>query len=327
MGKKLLRGAIGVLIKVLIFVSGVFFQCCIRLGIIRQVAALGAKLGNSPRSKRRIFRKYTPGEHDIMVCTFSKSGTNWTLQIVTQVAAYGEAEFEHIHDIVPWAEAQLLPYIVRLNEPTYELAATGLRAVKTHMEAEYVPYNEQAKYITVIRNPRDVIVSAWHFNRNLLPIVKDLSLEDFIDMHLAGHTIFGVWSQHTAGYWDWRDRSNVLVLFYEDMRRDLEGTVRKIAGFMGVDLTAGQFARVVEKSSFQYMQNVDQKFAPDIPGMTRNSGQPIMMRAGKSGAGKDELTPEQAARIDQAIIGQLREIGSDFPYAERYMRQKEAGVV
>jgi len=322
MGKRLLRGAISALIKVVMFVSMVIFRCCIWLGIIRQVAALGAKLGNSPRSKRRIFRKYTPGEHDVMVCTFSKSGTNWTLQIVTQIAAYGEAEFDHIHDIVPWAEAQMLPYIVRLDEPTYKLAATGLRAVKTHMEAEYVPYNEKAKYITVIRNPRDVIVSAWHFTRNLMPIVKGLMLDDFIDMHLAGHTIFGVWSQHTAGYWKWRDRSNVLVLFYEDMRRDLEGTVRKIAGFMGVDLAPGHYASVVEKSSFQYMQNIDHKFAPDIPGLTRNSGKPIMMRAGKSDTGNDELTPEQVARIDQVIIRQLREIGSDFPYAERYMNKR-----
>ena len=319
MGKRWLQGVISVLIKIQMYFFGMVIRLCLRLGIIRQVARLGVKLVNSPRLKRRAFGKYTPSEHDVVVCTFSKSGTNWSMQIVTQVAAYGAAEFEHIHDIVPWAEAQALPYIVRLDEPTYELAATGLRAVKTHLAADYVPYNERTKYITVIRNPRDVIVSAWYFIRTLMPMVNDLPLEDFIEMHLAGDTIFGVWSHHTAGYWNWRDRSNVLILFYEEMRQDLAATVGKIAGHMEVRLTAEQTARIVEKSSFSYMQNIDHRFAPDIPGLTRNPGKPVMMRAGKSDAGKHELTPDQVTRIDQAIIRQLREIGSDFPYADRYM--------
>lgn len=318
MGKRLLHCVISTLIIIQMFVFLAITRICIRLGIIRKVAELGAKPANSPRFKRRAFGKYTPDEHDVMVCTLSKSGTNWTLQIVTQIAAYGEAEFGHTHDIVPWAEVQMLPYIVSLDEPTYKLAATGLRAVKTHIESEYVPYNDKAKYITVIRNPREVILSAWHFTRTLMPMINNLALEDFIEMHLAGRTVFGIWSQHTAGYWSWRDRPNVLILFYEEMRRDLEGTVQKIAGHMDVRLTDEQIEKVVKKSSFSYMQNIDYKFAPDIPGFTPQSGKPVMMRAGKSDAGKGELTPDQMTRIDHSIIRQIQEIGSDFPYADRY---------
>lgn len=84
MGKRLLHGFISVLIKIQMFVFGGIIWCFIRLGIIRQVAALGAKLANSPRLKRRAFGKYIPCEHDVMVCTYSKCGTNWTMQIVTQ---------------------------------------------------------------------------------------------------------------------------------------------------------------------------------------------------------------------------------------------------
>ena len=123
----------------------------------------------------------------------------------------------------------------------------------------------------------------------------------------------------SSDLWNWRHRPNVLVLFYEDMRHDLEGTVRKVAEHMGVRLTDEQIEKVVEKSSFSYMQNIDHKFAPDIPGLARNPGKPVMMRAGKANAGNGELTPEQISRIDQAIIRQLQEIGSDFPYVERYV--------
>src|SRR5215471_4515279 len=47
------------------------------------------------------FPNYEPGEHDVLVCAYFKSGTNWTMQIATQIAYRGAAEFEHIHDLVP----------------------------------------------------------------------------------------------------------------------------------------------------------------------------------------------------------------------------------
>ncbi len=45
-----------------------------------------------------------PAEHDVLICSYFKSGTNWTMQIAVQVAYRGRAEFEHIHELVPWPE-------------------------------------------------------------------------------------------------------------------------------------------------------------------------------------------------------------------------------
>ena len=305
---------ISTLLRIQFFIAGILSWLFIRLGIVKPLAKAMAKLAHNPRLKRSAFKGYTPDKHDIVVCTFGKSGTNWALQIVTQTAWYGEAEFNHIHDIVPWAEAQMLPYIVELDKPTYEQSPAGLRALKTHFESEYVPYAESSKYITVIRDPKDVLLSAWFFIRNLMPVIRDLNIDDFIDMFLEGATIFGSWSRHTAGYWNWRDRPNVLILFYSEMIQDLAESVRRISHHMSVNLTEEQFSKVVYKSGFAYMQEHDKKFAPNIPGLTRNSRKPIMVRAGKTGSARDVLNSEQQNRIDQTIMEQLKNLGSEFPY-------------
>ena len=101
------------------------------------------------KRKRAAFAHYTPTHHDVVVCTYSKSGTNWMLQIVTQIANFGQGEFDHIHDLVPWPDPPLLG-IVAPEVPTWERAPTKLRAFKTHLEASYVPYTPEARYIVVV---------------------------------------------------------------------------------------------------------------------------------------------------------------------------------
>lgn len=310
---------ISFVMTILFFLSGIVFWLAIHIRCVKALTKASARMVDLPRLKRKAFKNYLPGEHDVLVCTHSKSGTNWAMQIVTQITCYGEAEFNHIHDVVPWVEAQLLTYVVKLNEPTFENSSVGLRAVKTHMESDFVPYNETAKYLTVIRDPKDVVVSAYRFILSLMPMVKGLSIDDFIDLYITGSTIFGSWSHHTGSYWAWHNRPNVLILFYADMKKDLDASVRRIADLMHVDLTEEQLKKIVHKSSFTYMQGIDHKFAPDIPGLTRNSKDPVMVRSGKSGSAREFLSPSQIQKIDQAMIEQLHHLDSNFPYAQHFI--------
>ena len=62
---------------------------------------------HAPAHKMRAFKNYQPSKHDIFVCTYSKSGTNWMMQIAFQIANRGRGEFERIHDVVPWPDAPL----------------------------------------------------------------------------------------------------------------------------------------------------------------------------------------------------------------------------
>lgn len=291
-----------------------------RLGFTKQGLKMIARSLHSPQAKRRAFATYTPTRHDVLVCTYSKSGTNWMMQIVTQIAYLGEADFENIHKIVPWPDVALpenMSGIVSPLEPTYEHSPTKLRAFKTHHEAEYVPYNPESTYIVVIRDPKDALVSGYYFADGFLPnTAKNLSPVEWAEFFQRGKTMFGSWPQHTAGWWQGRDKPNVLVLTFAEMKKDLPRAVRQVARQMKVDLSEVQQQKVVEKSSFEYMKQIDHKFNP-VPA---RGNKVVMMRSGKQGESKTFLSLEQREKVDDAMKEELKRLGSDFPYDEMFTR-------
>ena len=50
-----------------------------------------------------------------------------------------------------------------------------------------------------------------------------------------------VWEEHFQSYWKARQLPNLLMLTFEDMQADLNQTVRTIAAFLAVELTADEF--------------------------------------------------------------------------------------
>jgi len=269
----------------------------------------------------KVFRNYTPTEGDVFVCTFAKSGTNWMMQIAHQIAFRGAGEYAHIHDVISWPDMPnrgsrklsipLDDYCVRDASPT------KLRVIKTHLAARFVPYDEQARYLVVVRDPREIFVSSYHFAAGVAgPLMP--TLETWLELFLTQDFPFNfgsTWAEHAAGYWALRDKPNVLVLFFADMKADLPGTVRQVADVLGVQLTSAQLRAVVERSSFSYMSGIENKFTP-IPSGALPWGHGLkMMRAGNSGGSGELLSPEQQQRIEAHFAEEFARLGSDFPYA------------
>ena len=319
----------------------VFLITIVFFGVILPVNWLLTKIGFSSalvslmnRSQKggllkKVFQDYEPTSHDVFVSTFSKSGTNWMMQIAHQIAFRGAGEYAHIHDVISWPDMgpkRSRRISIPLDDQrVQEASPTGLRVIKTHLSAHYVPYSEKARYLVVIRDPKEVLVSSYYFAGGaagpLMPKPNawfDLFLTDRFPMNF-GNT----WAEHTASYWALRDKPNVLVLLFKDMKKDLPGSVRKVAEFLGVDLTTAEMNAVIEKSTFSYMSNIEDKFTP-MPKGTFPWGDGLkMMRQGKSGNSKEMLTPEQQRRIDEHCQAELDRLGCNFPYGESFARADE----
>ena len=198
-----------------------------------------------------------------------------------------------------------------------DASPTKLRVVKTHLAARFVPYDEKARYLVVVRDPKEVLVSSYHFAAGVAgPLMP--TPDTWLELFLAKSFPFnfgGTWAEHTAGYWALRDKPNVLVLFFADMKRDLPGTVQQVANVLGVRLTSAELNAVIERSTFSYMSSIEHKFTP-IPNGTLPWGHGLkMMRAGNSGRSDELLSAEQQRRIDAHFVEELARLGSDFPYA------------
>ena len=126
------------------------------------------------------------------------------------------------------------------------------------------------------------------------------------------------WAEHTAGWWALRDKPNVLFFTYEDVKKDRRGAVKQVADFMETILAPEELARVIERSSFEAMKKETAKYDPGqlVPWTTKGGGK--MLRSGSTGKSGELLTPAQQARIDEACAAQLRQLRSDFPYAQYY---------
>jgi pyruvate formate-lyase activating enzyme-like uncharacterized protein len=71
---------------------------------------------------------------------------------------------------------------------------------------------------------------------------------------------FASYFVHLVSWWEHRNDSNVLFLFFEDMKDDLESVVRMVAAFMGIQ-DEERIRKAVEMSSFEFMKKNEMKFS------------------------------------------------------------------
>ncbi len=272
-------------------------------------------------AKKNPLRGYAPSRRDVFVATYVKSGTNWMMQIAHQLLFHGKGEFDHIHCVVPWPDtANMGPmrkYAIPLEDPAvWRASPEQKRVIKTHYDWELLPYSDEARYIIVIRDPKDVFVSSYFFFVKEGPLAGPLpTVDTWYKIFLSGNLpVSGSWVKSTAGYWAQRHRPNVLILSFKSMKRDLRGTVSKVADFLDVRVPEETLDTVAAKSSFEYMKQNDEKFGmwPMIPWRGENR----MLRKGAQGGSSELLTPERQREMDCHFVAELKRLGSDFPYDE-----------
>ena len=235
------------------------------------------------------------------------------MQITHQIATRGTGEFQHIHDVVPWPDFMKQDLVLPLADDSVRLASpTGLRVIKTHLEWERVPYSKDARYICVVRDPKDAFVSSYHFIREVFfgPVMP--SVERWLKLFCSDGFPF-MWPVHVNGYWAARDLSNLLILTFEEMHADMPAAIKRIAEFMGVELNAAEFDKICEKSAFGYMKGIGECFNP--PALTPLSpAQRTMIRRGVSGGSGEMLNATQQQAIDDWCKSVHAELHSEVPF-------------
>lgn len=277
----------------------------------------GVDTSNSHQFKKNAYADYHYKAQDVIVTTYPKSGTTWMKQIAVQIGYLGDGEYNHIDDVVPWPDKLVPIEGPELNDiSVLSDSPTGIHVIKSHLEADYIPYDTGVKCICVIRDPKDTLVSVVHFENGFNKLLFDhtVPVEEWVAAFQTDRFIYQPWALLTDSWWRLKDRDNVLIMFYEDMKKDPQATVKQVADFLQVELTKEQFKKVLEKSSFSYMKANDDKFAPPA----WDAGHVPMVRSGKSGNAKELLSTESQLQIDEFCMREFEKLGSTFPYRELY---------
>ena len=252
---------------------------------------------------------------DIVVSVPVKSGTTWTMNIVHQLRSGGDPNLDDVYEEVPWLE--LVPGPTSTPEEIIRSFDTmpddRRRAFKSHSAPGTLPYHApgsgtDVQYVVVARNPDEVLASFYPFVRahsaewfklwgmdeaDFIPPDIETYFEKFGRTMIPGG-LFGF----MAAWWPLRNQPNVLLLHFSDMKRDHEGSVRKIAEFLGFEPTAEQWPAILEYTSFPWMKTHEDKFELRRVGHAPVLDPGAMMRKGKTGtAREDGVTPEMSAEL------------------------------
>ncbi|HEU0291966.1 MAG TPA: sulfotransferase domain-containing protein [Anaerolineales bacterium] len=238
---------------------------------------------------------YKPGPTDVFIVTPPKCGTTWMQQIVHGLRTRGAMDFDEITRVVPWLE---MAYDCGID--IYAPQVGDPRAFKSHSTFDQLP--KGGKYIIVVRDPKDALVSAYHFMEGMFFEKGSISLETFArEDFFLGRAIH----KHILAFWDRRDDENVLPLCYENMKEDLVGTIERVADFIGISLDEELKHIALKQSDIKFMQQHKHQFEDHIIRKARSAamqlpidGQLNKVRNGQVGESKQVVPDELGNELD-----------------------------
>jgi aryl sulfotransferase len=256
-------------------------------------------------------------EDDVIIASYSKSGTTWLQQIVGQILSKGNPAVE-VAKVSPWIDMRLMP-----PEAYAALEASSQRRFfKTHSPPHAIPYKHDAKYIYIGRDGRDICWSLHnHFSSltdeflqalNAVPDRKGPALQrgpqDIHEFYLNWMATNGApaWSMWDNVRWWWAVRAlpNVKFVHFNELKADLTGSIGDIASFLDVTLDETDLPRIVEHCSFDYMQ---QHASASVPrgGAAFVGGAKTFMNKGTNGRWRDVLSPAEIRAYDTRALDEL----------------------
>ena len=121
--------------------------------------------------------------------------------------------------------------------------------------------------------------------------------EDYIEQFLQGEVPYGKYFDHVLSWWAHKDDDNVLILKYEDVKKDLPSTVATIAKSIGQDISKELVEEIAHKTTFENMKKDSSANCEWMHDSHWTDLNPYL-RKGEVGGWKDYFTPEQVARLD-----------------------------
>jgi hypothetical protein len=243
-------------------------------------------------------QRYPASPGDVFVASYPKCGTTWTQYIVYLLKNDGR----------PLAPEQRLDTVFPHLEEVGEDAVRALRAprlIKTHLPYARTPWNEQAKYVYVARNPFDCAVSFYHHTRGF-PRHYDFaegSWDTFFECFMRGEVDFGDYFEHLESWCPQRARQNVLFLTYERMVEAPAAATRSIGEFLGgpareLARDARRLDGMVRDSGFEEMRRNQERWSSARP-----PDMPAFVRKGVVGDWRNRFSAEQARRLAEKCAG------------------------
>jgi aryl sulfotransferase len=265
----------------------------------------------------RRWERFVARPGDIFVCTPAKCGTTW-MQAIVATLVFGGVAPGRVLELAPWVDARYEPLDVMIDRLD---AQTHRRSVKSHTNADGIPWYPTVSYIVVGRDGRDAFMSFHNHMRNMRPEfmmalatsagADGIDLADEVPPAVEDvHQFFAgwldenpMWFEHVASFWPHRNEPNVLFVHYNDMLADLDAQMRRVAEFLEIDVDEDRWPELVERCTFVAMRRRADELA-DF-GDSFVGGAETFLYRGSNARWLDVLTAEELAAYDHRLHERL----------------------
>jgi hypothetical protein len=241
---------------------------------------------------------------DVFIVSYPKSGNTWTRFLIGNLAYPEGVDFSNIDRRVPDPWELSKRYLKRLPRP---------RILKSHE-----PFDQRYKrVICIVRDPRDVALSEYHFDVKRMAIEEGYPLERFVARFVAGDVNHeaGSWGENVGSWLAARRNSkrfqsseNFLLVRYEDMVDDPRRELGRVARFLGIDPAVERLEKAVERSSADQMRKLEKAQAHLWTSTSETRKDMPFVRAAKAGGWRSELPVSCVAEIESAWGHLMREL-------------------
>nr|P52837.1 RecName: Full=Flavonol 4'-sulfotransferase; Short=F4-ST [Flaveria chlorifolia]AAA33343.1 flavonol 4'-sulfotransferase [Flaveria chlorifolia] len=256
---------------------------------------------------------------DVFLCSYPKSGTTWLKALAYAIVT--REKFDEFtsplltnipHNCIPYIEKDLKKIVENQNNSCFTPMAT-------HMPYHVLPKSILAlncKMVYIYRNIKDVIVSFYHFGREITKLpLEDAPFEEAFDEFYHGISQFGPYWDHLLGYWKASLERPEVILFlkYEDVKKDPTSNVKRLAEFIGYPFTfeeekEGVIESIIKLCSFENLSNLEVNKSGNSKGFLPIENR-LYFRKAKDGDWKNYFTDEMTEKIDKLIDEKLSATG------------------
>src|ERR1039458_2642310 len=251
---------------------------------------------------------------DVFLVSYPRSGNTWTRFLIGNLVHQDEpVTFTNVESRIP--EIYLFPDRVlrRLPHP---------RMLKSHecFDPRY------KRIIYIVRDPRDVAISYYHYAIKLRWIDQDYPIEKFVPRFVAAEVDVRAmwaasWSDHVMSWVSMRNGSDgFLLLRYEDMIQNTEHELSRVACFLNFKPTTERLTRAVQLSSADHMRDLEKKGAHEWQLTKRTRVDKPFVRTAAPGDWRASLSSAAVAEIEEAWGPAMQTFGytlsKDLPVPE-----------
>jgi hypothetical protein len=244
--------------------------------------------------KKNAGRYLTVFPDDIFLVSYPRSGNTWARFLIGNLVHQDEpVTFTNVESRIP--EIYLFP----------DRVLRGLRRPRMLKSHECFDPRYQ-RIIYIVRDPRDVAVSYYHYAIKRSWIDPGCAIDEFVPRFVAAEFDIRAmwaasWSDHVMSWVSMRNGNDgFLLLHYEDMIQKTEQELSRVAHFLNITPTPERLDRAVQLSSADSMRTLEKKGSQEWQ-LTKTTRQDKpFVRTAAAGDWHKSLSPAAVAEIERA---------------------------